>query len=135
MPGPGGFGPAGRGPGGPGGRGPGGPGGFGPYDTDDDFDDPDGPDGERRGRLGARPGTRRGDAKSRSKKARRRNILISAFAILIMLTGAGVVGGTYFVNGVVTRRSSTSRIDHAVLQRRQDGAGPTGREHPVSAEV
>ncbi|MDT5024633.1 MAG: hypothetical protein QOE61_1059, partial [Micromonosporaceae bacterium] len=33
---------------------------------------------------------------------RRRRTLVAAFAVLIMLTGAGVVGGTYFVDGVKT---------------------------------
>ncbi len=39
-------------------------------------------------------------ATQRAKKARRRNIMIASFAVLIMLTGAGFVGGTYYVDGV-----------------------------------
>jgi membrane peptidoglycan carboxypeptidase len=72
-------------PGGPGGRGPRGP-----------YDDEDG-DGERR----RRPRVRETDPK-KAKKARRRNLLIAAFAVFIMLTGAGVVGATYYVGNVPT---------------------------------
>ncbi len=107
--GPGGYGPGGpMGPGGPGGRGPGGP--RGPFDGDgpDDYDEfggdgygeDDDPDRDRR-----RP--RRGpadknDPKARKKRRRRRNILISAFAVFIMLAGIGVVIGTYYVDGIPT---------------------------------
>ncbi len=94
-PGPGGGGPGGRGPGGrgPGGRGPfgRGPWGRGP----DEPDGPDGPDGPEGGRK--RPGPL--DPKA-AKKARRRNLLVAGFAIFIMLTGVGVVGGTYYVDSV-----------------------------------
>jgi membrane peptidoglycan carboxypeptidase len=34
------------------------------------------------------------------KNARRRNLIIAAFAVFIMVTGLGVVGGTYYVDGV-----------------------------------
>ena len=97
-------GPGGRGPGGPGGRGPRGP--FGRGRGPDDGDEGGYPDedGEGRGGRFARftRGRGGGDKKPRSKKARRRNILIACFAVFIMLTGVGVVGGTYMVNSVVT---------------------------------
>jgi membrane peptidoglycan carboxypeptidase len=38
----------------------------------------------------------------RAKKARMRNIAIAAFAVFIMVTGVGVVGGTYYVGNVPT---------------------------------
>ena len=41
-----------------------------------------------------------GNGPKRSKQARRRNILFASFAVLIMLTGAGFVGGTYYVDSV-----------------------------------
>ncbi len=87
----GGDGPGGRGPGGPGGRGPRNPFGRGGRGAG-----PDGPDGDGRRR---RPGA--SDPK-RAKKARRRNLIIAAFAVFIMLTGVGVVGATYYVDGVKT---------------------------------
>jgi hypothetical protein len=34
------------------------------------------------------------------KNARRRNLIIAAFAVFIMVTGLGVVGGTYYVDSV-----------------------------------
>jgi membrane peptidoglycan carboxypeptidase len=37
---------------------------------------------------------------AKAKKARRRNILIASVAVVIMLTGAGFVGGTYYVDSV-----------------------------------
>jgi membrane peptidoglycan carboxypeptidase len=40
------------------------------------------------------------ERKRRQKRARRRNILLSAFALIIMLTGIGVVGGTYYFGNV-----------------------------------
>ncbi|MGE5156129.1 MAG: transglycosylase domain-containing protein, partial [Betaproteobacteria bacterium] len=121
-PGPGGRGPYGPGgpggpygPGGPGGRGPGGPGGpGGPYGDDDDYDDEFGDDrygddryGDERGRgLRERLGLgRRGPGRGKSsaaKRRRRRNWIISGFAVFIMLAGILVVGGTYYVDGVPT---------------------------------
>jgi len=78
-------------PDGPGGwRGPGGRGPRGPYD-----DDLDGGEGRRRPRL------KETDPK-KAKKARRRNLLISLFAVFIMLSGVGVVGATYYVDSVPT---------------------------------
>ncbi|HEX6869945.1 MAG TPA: transglycosylase domain-containing protein, partial [Micromonosporaceae bacterium] len=119
--GPGGFGPGGPGgpggpagpggPGGPGGRGPGGPGGrgpFGPYGPDgpdgpDDPDDGPGGFGPGRGRgPGRGPRQRDGADDKKAKKARLRNIIIAGFAVFIMLTGVGVVGGTYYVDSVPT---------------------------------
>src|SRR5438128_12421275 len=38
--------------------------------------------------------------KARSKKARRRNLILSAIALMIMLTGLTVVGGTYYFDKV-----------------------------------
>jgi len=81
---------------GPGGRGPGGPGGRGPRDPFGRGGPGDGPDGDGPRR---RPGA--SDPK-RAKKARRRNLLIAGFAVFIMLAGLGVVGGTYYVDGVKT---------------------------------
>jgi membrane peptidoglycan carboxypeptidase len=96
--------PSGGGPMGPGGpRGPGGPYGPGPGGPDDDGPDQPSWRNPRMPFGRGRPGEG-GDAKKtaaqRSKMARRRNILIASFAVLIMLTGAGFVGGTYYVDSV-----------------------------------
>src|SRR5262245_7281757 len=84
--------PSGPGPagGGPGGRGPGGRGPFGRFPWSRGPDGPDGPDGK---------GKRPLDPKA-AKKARRRNLMVAGFAIFIMLTGIGVVGGTYYVDSI-----------------------------------
>ncbi len=68
-----------------GGSGPGGPGGSGGGDGGSG-------DGDNPAVTRAR----------RAKKARRRNILVASFAILIMLTGVGVVGGAYYVDSIKT---------------------------------
>ncbi|HKT05840.1 MAG TPA: transglycosylase domain-containing protein [Rugosimonospora sp.] len=39
-------------------------------------------------------------ARARSKKARRRNLVLSAIALIVMLSGLTVVGGTYYFNKV-----------------------------------
>ncbi len=88
-----GGGPYGGGPGGgPGGAGPGGrgPGGGGPGG-------PTGPGWPEDGDPRPRHAERR-----RAKHARRRNILVASFAVFIMLTGVGVVGGAYYVDGIKT---------------------------------
>jgi membrane peptidoglycan carboxypeptidase len=87
---PGGGGPGGGGwgPNGPGG--PGGPGGGGPRN----------PFGRWRGEEPDGEGSSKRSASTRAKKARRRNMLIAGFAVFIMLTGAGVVGGTFFIDTV-----------------------------------
>lgn len=91
--------------GGPGGRGPGGPGGpprkpFGRFRSGDDGEEGgDGEGGPRRRRLG---GGASDSATAKSKKARRRNLIIAGLAVFIMLSGVGVVGGTYMVNSVPT---------------------------------
>jgi membrane peptidoglycan carboxypeptidase len=64
--------------------GPGGPGG------------PGGPTGPT-GRSGGGKG---GKGSARRKRAMRRNIILSAFALLIMLSGVIVVGGTYYFDSV-----------------------------------
>ncbi|MBE1486075.1 transglycosylase domain-containing protein [Plantactinospora soyae] len=66
-------------------------------------DDPDGPGGAggsggRRGRRGGEPDAA---ALKRAKKRKRMNLVIAAFAVLIMLTGGGVVGVTYYSTNVV----------------------------------
>jgi membrane peptidoglycan carboxypeptidase len=63
------------------GRGPGGPGGTGP--------------GGRRGRDDRDP-----EALRRARKRKRINLAIAAFAVFIMLAGAGVVVGTYYTSSV-----------------------------------
>nr|WP_323373563.1 transglycosylase domain-containing protein [Plantactinospora alkalitolerans] len=66
-------------------------------------DDPDGPGGS--GGSGGRRGRRGGEsdpaALKRAKKRKRMNLVIAAFAVLIMLTGGGVVGVTYYSTNVV----------------------------------
>jgi hypothetical protein len=37
---------------------------------------------------------------ARAKAARRRNIIVAAIAVFIMITGIGFVGGTYYVDSV-----------------------------------
>jgi len=88
------------------GRGPGGPGGRGPWNRPpwrrgpgDDGGRGEGGGGGPEGRPRRRPDAR--DPK-KAKLARRRNIIIAAFAVFIMLTGVGVVGGTYYVDSVPT---------------------------------
>jgi membrane peptidoglycan carboxypeptidase len=76
-------GPGGSGPGGPGGNGPGGPGGNGP-----------------RGRAG-RGGKGDPEALRKAKRRKRLNWIIAAFAVFIMLAGAGVVAFTYYSTTVV----------------------------------
>jgi membrane peptidoglycan carboxypeptidase len=66
-------------------------------------DDPAGPGGSggsggRRGRRGGEPDAA---ALKRAKKRKRMNLVIAAFAVLIMLTGGGVVGVTYYSTNVV----------------------------------
>jgi membrane peptidoglycan carboxypeptidase len=111
--GPGGRGPGGRGPGGPGGRPvPGAPGGDGPGGPGDPGD----PAGRRpfagfglssfgdqiRRRVTGRgrPTSGKGAKALAARRARIRNIVIASVAVLIILTGAGFVVGTYYVDSV-----------------------------------
>jgi membrane peptidoglycan carboxypeptidase len=50
--------------------------------------------------LGGPVAGSRGPRNSRAKRRRRRNIIVSAIAVFIMLTGGGLVGGTYFFDTV-----------------------------------
>jgi membrane peptidoglycan carboxypeptidase len=74
---------------GPGGGGPGGPDGPGT---------PGGPKGP--GRAGSGKGGKGGKGGPQRKRAMRRNIILSSFALLIMLSGLLVVGGTYYFDNV-----------------------------------
>ncbi|MFC7547127.1 transglycosylase domain-containing protein [Plantactinospora sp. GCM10030261] len=84
---PAGYGPGGPGPGGPGGSGPGRPGG---------------------GRGG------NGDAARGDKKRKRLNLIIAAFAVFIMLSGIGVVGGTYYSTKVVLPEDIALRLSTTI---------------------
>jgi membrane peptidoglycan carboxypeptidase len=59
-----------------------------------------------RTRSGTTPGVPSGPDRAarvkRLKKARRRNLILSALALIIMLSGLSVVGGTYYFNKVPT---------------------------------
>jgi membrane peptidoglycan carboxypeptidase len=60
---------------------------------------PDGPGGPGGGRGGpGRSGS--GKGRPRRKKAMRRNVILSAFALFIILSGLVVVGGTYYFDSV-----------------------------------
>jgi membrane peptidoglycan carboxypeptidase len=61
---------------------------------------PGGPGGPGSGGPGAGRGNGSGGKKPRTKKTRRRNIILSAFALFIMLSGVLVVGGTYYFDQV-----------------------------------
>ncbi|NUT33813.1 MAG: penicillin-binding protein, partial [Hamadaea sp.] len=70
----------------PGDRRPGGPGG------------PGGPRGPRNGRPGGEKGG--GPSAEKAKKAKRLKILTASFAVVLILFGAGAIGGTYFFDSV-----------------------------------
>ena len=110
---------------GPGGRPPGGP----------SWRNPRNPFG--RGGPGSGTGgeAKKAAAALRSKKARRRNILIASFAVLIMLTGVGFVGGTYYVDSVKAPNELNFPQTTTVYYSDKTGAGEAGRGDPVRGEV
>ena len=125
------------GPGGPGGpRGPRGP--FGPYGRDDDGEGPDDGRGRRFDLAGMLKRGRGGRAAEPARRPPRRGgatSLIATFAVFIMLTGAGFVGGTYYVDSVKTPTRAGLPRDHDGVLHRRHGAGQARRGHPVRAEV
>jgi membrane peptidoglycan carboxypeptidase len=91
---------------GPAGGGPGGPGGGG---------------GGRGGR-----GDKNDPAGKRAKRRRRTNILTAAAAVLVMLLGAGVVGGTYFFDSVDVVQPKTESQPNTIFA--SDGKTVLARE-------
>jgi membrane peptidoglycan carboxypeptidase len=100
-----------------------------PEDFTGPLDDPHAP--RRSGRLDGPggppgpPGERARAAKARSKKARRRNLILSAVALMVMLTGLTVVGGTYYFDKVPMPADYTPKESTTVYY--SDGKTPMAK--------